>query len=473
MGTNAHTVTGAIILVGYGSIGKGLLPLLEAHLNFKATQLTVIDPVIDTRHEHSLLEKGYAVIKKAITEDNHRELLSSLIHKSERSLLINLATEVSSKSLILLSHECNALYIDTVVEPWPGFYQIHNLSLAEQTNYALRESLNEIRALKCDGTATAVSCCGANPGMVSWLVKEALIKLATKRELSYTTPTNQTEWSALMQQLGVRGIHIAERDTQRTQTPFSEDTFINTWSVDGLIAEALQPAELGWGTHEKALPKDGHEHTIGKKSAIYLENRGVDTTIATWVPSFGPIRAHLVTHNEAISLAEYFSCYQDETLVFRPTVHYAYHPTDETVRALSKLKTEGVGVFNKHQVLAAEEVTEGYDELGVLLYGDTFGALWYGSHLTIEEARTLAPAQNATGLQVSSAVIAGILWSLENPTKGLVEAEEMDHSFCLDIQKPYLGEIIEAYTDWKPETIEDEDPWQFSNFRAMAQKVNY
>lgn len=27
-------------------------------------------------------------------------------------------------------------------------------------------------------TSTAVSCCGANPGMVSWLVKKALINIA-------------------------------------------------------------------------------------------------------------------------------------------------------------------------------------------------------------------------------------------------------------------------------------------------------
>ena len=54
-----------------------------------------------------------------------------------------------------------------------------------------------------------------------------------------------------MKSLGVRGIHIAERDTQRSRRPKPLDVFWNTWSVEGFISEGLQPAELGWGTHEK------------------------------------------------------------------------------------------------------------------------------------------------------------------------------------------------------------------------------
>lgn len=467
------TVTGAIVLVGYGSIGKGVLPLLEQHLVFERTKLTIIDPNITPEQKEQLAHKGYSVVTTAITELNYRSVITPLLESAGQSLLVNLATEVSSKDLIVFAHECSALYIDTVVEPWPGFYQAEGGTKAEKTNYALRESLHELRSQKSPGTVTAVSCCGANPGMVSWLVKDALMKLSDKAGLNTSAPKTQSEWAALMHQLGVRGIHIAEQDTQQSLVSYPDTTFTNTWSVEGLIAEALQPAELGWGTHEQTLPLDGFEHANGKKSAIYLDTNGAETTVATWVPSKGAIRAHLVTHNEAISIAEYFSHYQNETLVYRPTVHYAYHPTDATVHSLRTLAESGTKAFVSHHVLREDEIVSGYDELGILLYGDTFGALWYGSHLTIEAARALAPAQNATGLQVSSAVIAGILWSLSNPKQGLVEAEAMDHRFCLDIQKPYLGEIIEVYTDWKPEPLTHTDPWQFSNFRAMGEKVDY
>jgi homospermidine synthase len=71
------------------------------------------------------------------------------------------------------------------------------------------------------------------------------------------------------------------------------------------------------------------------------------------------------------------------------------------------------------------------DELGVLLYGHAKNAYWYGSQLTIEDTRKRAPNQNATALQVTSAVLAGMVWTLENPQAGLVDADEMDYKRCL------------------------------------------
>jgi homospermidine synthase len=78
---------------------------------------------------------------------------------------------------------------------------------------------------------------------------------------------------------------------------------------------------------------------------------------------------------------------------------------------------------------------------GVLLYGHAKNAYWYGSQLSIEETRRLAPYQNATGLQVTSAVLAGIVWMIENPDRGIVEADEMDFRRCLQVQRPYLGPV--------------------------------
>ena len=84
---------------------------------------------------------------------------------------------------------------------------------------------------------------------------------------------------------------------------------------------------------------------------------------------------------------------------------------------------------------------DGGDELGVFLYGHKKNAYWYGSQLSIEETRKLAPYQNATGMQVTSAVLAGLVWAIENPKAGIVETEEMDFRRCLEIQTPYLGTL--------------------------------
>jgi homospermidine synthase len=87
----------------------------------------------------------------------------------------------------------------------------------------------------------------------------------------------------------------------------------------------------------------------------------------------------------------------------------------------------------------------------------------------------IAPYRNATGMQVASAVLAGMVWALENPNAGIVEADEMDLRRCLEAQTPYLGPMIGAYTDWTPPTgrpglfpeeIDESDPWQFRNMLA-------
>jgi homospermidine synthase len=101
--------------------------------------------------------------------------------------------------------------------------------------------------------------------MVSWFVKQALVNLAGDLGLKFKEPADgdREGWAKLMKKVGVKGIHIAERDTQRTKNPKPLNVFWNTWSVEGFISEGLQPAELGWGTHEKWMPKNAKQAQEG------------------------------------------------------------------------------------------------------------------------------------------------------------------------------------------------------------------
>ena len=46
------------------------------------------------------------------------------------------------------------------------------------------------------------------------------------------------------------------------------------------------------------------------------------------------------------------------------------------------------------------------------MYGHDKNAYWYGSQLSNADAQKLVGHQNATGLQVTSAVIAGMVWAI-------------------------------------------------------------
>jgi homospermidine synthase len=108
----------------------------------------------------------------------------------------------------------------------------------------------------------------------------------------------------------------------------------------------------------------------------------------------------------------------------------------------------------------------------VLLAGHKKNAYWYGSQLSIDEARKLVPHNTATSLQVCVAVLSGMVWAIENPQKGVTEPDEMDFRRNLEVCMPYLGPVVGAYTDWTPlyqrgelfeEDLDRSDPWQFKN----------
>ncbi|GKX35051.1 MAG: homospermidine synthase [Rhizobiaceae bacterium MnEN-MB40S] len=466
-------ITGPIVMIGFGSIGRGTLPLIERHFKFDKSRMVVVDP--SDADAGLLAKEGIRFVQEAVTRDNYRDLLGPLLTEGEgQGFCVNLSVDTSSLDLMKFCREIDAPYIDTVVEPWLGFYFDNSLGNAARTNYALRETVRNEKAAN-PGGATAVSCCGANPGMVSWFVKQALVNLANDLGVAFDEPSPEDRegWAALMQKVGVKGIHIAERDTQRTKHPKPLNVFWNTWSAEGFISEGLQPAELGWGSHEKWKPDNAKEQETGCKAAIYLEQPGANTRVRTWCPTPGAQYGFLVTHNESVSIADFFTLRDDSgNVVFRPTCHYAYHPANDAVLSLHEMFGNGGKQQPKLHVLDEIEIEDGIDELGVLLYGHERNAYWFGSRLSVEETRELAPYQNATGLQVTSAVLAGMVWALENPGSGIVEADEMDYRRCLEVQLPYLGPVEGHYTDWTPltdrpglfpEDIDESDPWQFRN----------
>jgi len=456
-------------MLGFGSIGQGVLPLILRHIDMPKDRISILTG--DDRGAAVAAEYGVSYRVQPLTRENYRAELAPLL--GEGDFLLNLSVDVSSVALAELCQARGALYLDTCVEPWVGGYTDPSLSPSQRSNYALRESaLAAGRA--APGGPTAVMTHGANPGLVSHFVKEAMLNIARDTGKPAATPATREGWAALAQSLGVKAIHIAERDTQVAGFCKGRGEFVNTWSIDGFVGEGCQPAELGWGTHEKALPADARRHDFGCDAAVYLLRPGASVRVRTWTPREGPFHGFLITHNEAISIADYYTVMQDGAPAYRPTVHYAYHPCDDAVLSLHEFAGKNWHIQDQRRLMM-DEIVSGVDELGVLLMGHAKGAYWYGSHLSIGEARSLAPHNNATSLQVTAAVLGGMVWAMENPRAGIIEADHLDHARVLEVARPYLGEIIGAYTDWTPllnrgelfeEDLDTDSPWQFRNVRV-------
>src|SRR6476620_6910786 len=156
-------ITGPMVMIGFGSIGRGTLPLIERHFKFDKSRMTVIDPRDADRQ--LLDDRGIAFVHDAVTKKNFKKLLTPLrTNGGGQGFCVNLSVDTSSLERMKLCRKLGVLYVDTVVEPWLGFYFDDSLGNEARTNYALRETVRAEARRHPPGT-TAISCCGANPGM--------------------------------------------------------------------------------------------------------------------------------------------------------------------------------------------------------------------------------------------------------------------------------------------------------------------
>jgi homospermidine synthase len=463
---------GRLLMLGFGAVGQGTLPLLLRHIDMKPEQVTIITAKPDGAEIARTLGVAFKMIR--VTRENYLALYDE--HLQAGDFLFNAAFDVGSLDSIEYCQRRGILYYDACIEPWAGGHENTAVPAARRSNYAYREAALEMRKRFPEGPA-AMLVHGANPGLVSHFVKEAMLNIAADTGVNVAEPDTREGWARLAQALGIKVIHVAERDSQISPKRKERDEFVNTWSSDAFAGESLQPAELGWGTHERNWPHDGMEFGFGCGAAIYLNRTGASTRVRTWTPGEGPFIGFLISHSEATSIPDYLTV-RDATgrPVYRPTCHYAYHPCDDAV--LSMIEFNGNNYhFPPRQRLLRDEITEGLDELGVLLAGHARNAYWYGSRLTIEEARRLCPYNNATSLQVNAPAMASVVWAMKHPRAGILEPDELPFREILDMSRPYLGEVVGVYTDWTPlaergrlypEDLDTDDPWQFKNVRVTG-----
>jgi homospermidine synthase len=203
---------------------------------------------------------------------------------------------------------------------------------------------------------------------------------------------------------------------------------------------------------------------------------GINTWVRSWVPDY-EIIGMIIRHGEAFGISDRWTVWKEGKAVYRPTVHYAYMPCDATIVSLHELRCKNYEMQPKLRIMDDKEIIKGEDILGALLMGHPYKSWWTGSILSIEEARKLAPGQNATTIQVALGVISATMWMIDNPKRGFTLPDDIPHDYVLKIAKPYLGKFYSGPSDWTPlknraiyfkenpaNRYDKEDVWQFKNF---------
>ncbi len=472
---------GNILVVGCGGVSQCAIPLLLKLIDCPPNHITIMDPVDNRARVKGALDRGVRYVQERITRDNYKTIVPKYLKSGD--VMLDLAYDIDTVAILDYCHQNGIHYLNTSVELWEPYHGADAKHPTELTLYARQMNIRRLVASWKEPGATAVVDHGANPGLVSHFTKQALIDIAGKilkekpkdpRRAELEIALRDRAFNKLALLEGVKTIHISERDTQITDKPKEENEFVNTWSIIGFIEEGIAPSELGWGTHERWIPKGAMGHKIGPRNQICLPQKGMKTWARSWVPC-GEITGMVIRHGEAFSISDSLTVWDGNTAVYRPTVHYVYCPCDSAVNSMHELEMRQLKPQERLRILS-DDIIKGRDELGCLLMGHDFKSWWIGSLLDIEEARRLVPHQNATTLQVAISAVAAVSWMINHPNKGFCLPDQLDHEEILKICMPYLGPVVSKDVNWSPlmqsnlyrdyntKPPRPEDEWQFQSF---------
>ena len=469
-------------MIGYGAVARAALPILFKYIKLPCRNVTVIDSVDKRKEMRPWIKKGVKYYREKLDPINLSKILST--HVSSGGMIIDLACNIDSIDMVRWAHDNRVLYINASVEEWDPYSEIYSKTCLQKSFYHRYVTILE-SCSRWNNRVTAILDHGANPGLISHLTKRGILdigykalkerKFGKKRARLIEQLLESEDFPRLAMRLGIKVIHCSERDTQVVNKPKAPDEFAGMWSIEGMREESISPVEIGWGTHEKELPKHAIVPKYGIRNMIIAPQMGINTFVRSWVPNQEFV-GMLITHGESFGISEALTVRRGKKVIYRPTVHYAYLPANETMASLHDLRCRGYELQPMARIMS-DEIQGGEDKLGALIMGHCYNSWWTGSVLSIEESRKLIPHQNATTIQVAIGVIAGAVWMIQNPRKGLLFPEDLPYDHILSLAKPYLGKFISEPSDWTPlknyqiffkENIDTrpdtKDPWQFKNF---------
>ena len=443
--------------------------------------MTIVDQRDNRSRVQSAINAGATYVQDQLTRENIDTFLSKYV--SEGDFLLDLAWNIDANVIIQWCHDKGVIYLNTSVEEWEPYGGGPDRTPQSRTLYVRHMRLREMKSQWSKTGPTAIVEHGANPGLVSHLVKRSMLDIAAralkdgKAAPGVEVAAANEDFPTLAHKLGVKVIHIAERDTQISDKPKQVNEFVNTWSVEGFYEEGIAPAEMGWGTHEKTLPANAYTHADGPQNQICIGQPGATTWVRTWVPNAESM-GMVIRHGEAFTISDHLTVWDGGKAIYRPTVHYAYCPTDAAIASFRELEINR-WKLTENQRIMNDEIISGDDRLGVLLMGHAYKSWWTGSLLDIHSARKLIPNQSATTVQVASAVYAAVAWAMANPDRGLLVPDDLPWKEVLDLAEKYWGGFhsepadwdplssrVDLYGKWSDKKFDPSDPWQFINFLA-------
>lgn len=431
-----------LVLLGFGAVGKTIVEMLPLTGWIPEERwkkgLVIIEP--KELGFAWLLESFQNVqhLRVALTPENVDTVLDGVL--SPNDTLLDCSVNVDALRLMAACAKHGVLYINTSMEEWatpnPHVLETSPKALFDRSLYArillAREQFK-------DAKNSMLVDFGCNPGIISLFVLKALRMkcVGSQRAEAFFA---KGDFASAAKVLGLRLIHITEHDTQKDHISHDQNTFYNTWSSEGLIAEALDPVQIGFGTHE---PERFIKPPIGPQNVRILPVRGMDLQQCSVSPARdGSLHRFIgfsIPHGESNTISATLT-----TSDYRPTVSFVYRPCSAGREGLRRMKTKTQYRKPEHlRVFTQPELRRGYDAVGATLFfrsADQQDALWCGTILDVKDMAPLGiRLAGPTTVQVGVAMLTAWRWMIKNPHKGLLMPEDLPLDEILPLAEPWLG----------------------------------
>lgn len=465
---NIKEFNNKLVIIGCGAIGTALIPMLFKFIKFNPVNLTVIDMQSDKfSNLTKFINMGIKTRNIKLTKDNAKNILINELKLGQDDLIIDASYEINTNFMFTLCSEYGISYTNSSVEVWKDEPEYKPIDYTFYSRINSIEDLHKQILIKKNNFIISLGC---NPGNVNIWTLYAL-DMINKRITNYKYKT----YAELAQKLGLRVIHVSERDTQITSNPKKTGEYLNSWSSDAIswYDEALSHLEISWGTHEKTKP-DKVNLELSNEYQYIINKIGCESMAYSYTPINKNLTGMLIRHEECYTICRKLTLKDSSNkIIYKPSSYYIYKISDSGMVSTQEIK-DLIGEYQKNTRLMTSDITQGIDELGCTLFFASGDIYWVGSLLDIREARLIYDNKfnniiNATILQVVAGYIGSILYLIElienKEYHGFMMPEDMPIDKFIKWTKPLLGPFgIIKVKDWTVEPQNKHNLWQFSDF---------
>lgn len=423
-----------LLLLGMGTVQRSLIELLHKlkHPLLKTKQIICLCPEDIPEYIYKIIPKLFH-IKMKLTESNQYETLTKLMNS--KTLCVDLTVNTDSIKIINIARTNNTLYINSSIEE---YHKADIKNPEKQTLYYQNIELDkELKKVKSD--TTILESAGANPGIISNFVFEAIYKYCEDYKPHYIKYLKQNKWSYIASKC-VKTIHCSEKDTQQTKFKPKKDYLYQTWSPSGFLAEALSPSFL---SAPVAPNKDYKKSRYNKNMYINPDKYSMDCFTKSYIinpdNNVEEIVGRMITHNEVVSLSDKFS-----TKNYTPFITYVYDSCPISQQSLFIMQDNNYKPPNNLIPIYQEDVINknSYDSLGACVFFNDDRVYWCGSVLTNNQTMKLLNKNchsNCTQLQVSISILSFIEYLLKHKYEGVLTSEDLPYKKQIEYCKPFFG----------------------------------